>query len=89
MAQNRPLTQLKNIGKKIASRLNEIGIYSEEDLRQIGPEKAHRLIEKNYPKEKLPVCYYLYSFEGALRDTHWNSIGNKRKMELKTAICGA
>ncbi len=30
MKQNRELTELKNIGKKIAGRLNEVGIFSED-----------------------------------------------------------
>jgi DNA transformation protein len=83
MAQNRRLTDLKNIGKKIAGRLNEVGIFSENELRLAGAVAAHRMIKKKYPEETLPVCYYLYSFEGALTDRHWNEIGEERKQELK------
>ncbi|MCW8815750.1 MAG: TfoX/Sxy family DNA transformation protein, partial [Chlorobium sp.] len=32
MTRNRPLAELKNIGRKIASRLNEAGIHSEQEL---------------------------------------------------------
>jgi hypothetical protein len=39
-----------------------------------------------FPAETLPVCYYLYSFEGALSDKHWDDIGEKRKRELKEKI---
>jgi DNA transformation protein len=83
MSQNRSLTDLKNIGKKIAGRLNEIGIFSEDDLRQVGAVGAHRMIRERYPDETLPVCYYLYSFEGALTDKHWDEVGEQRKQELK------
>ena len=83
---NRKLTELKNIGLKIAGRLNEIGIFSEEELRIVGPVKAHCMLSERYPKEMLAVCYYLYSFEGALSDKHWNDIGDKRKKELKAAV---
>ena len=86
MSKNRNLTDLKNIGKKIATRLNEIDIFSENDLRSVGPVEAHGRIKKNYPNETLSVCYYLYSFEGALRDKHWDAIGEKRKRELKKQI---
>lgn len=82
MGANRKLTELKNIGKKLASRLNEIGVFSEGELRIIGPVEAHRMIKEKYANETLPVCYYLYSFEGALRDKHWNHIGEERKREL-------
>ena len=84
--QRRSLTDLKNIGRKIAGRLNEIGIFSEDELRQVGAVGAHRLIKARYPDETLPVCYYLYSFEGALTEKHWNEIGEHRKEQLKAQI---
>lgn len=84
--QNRKLTELKNIGTKIAGRLNEVGIFSEDDLRVFGAIEAHKMIKEKYPSEILPVCYYLYSFEGALRDKRWSDIGEKRKQELKEQI---
>ena len=86
MSPNKNLTNLKNIGKKIASRLNEVGIYSEGDLRQVGAVGAHRKIKEMHPDETLPVCYYLYSFEGALTDKHWDEIGEHRKQQLKAQI---
>ncbi len=86
MQQNRRLTDLKNIGMKIAARLNEVGIFSEAELRIAGAVGAHRKIKQRYPDEALPVCYYLYSFEGALRDKHWDAIGEKRKLALKAQI---
>ncbi len=86
MVQNRKLTDLRNIGSKIAGRLNEAGIFSEDELRFFGPVKAHRMIKEKHPNEALPVCYYLYSFEGALYDKHWDEIGEKRKQELRFEI---
>lgn len=82
MSQNSKLTNLRNIGKKIAGRLNEVGIFSEDDLRQVGAVGAHRMIKEKHPNETLPVCYYLYSFEGALSDKHWDEIGEQRKKQL-------
>jgi DNA transformation protein len=86
MSRNRNLLALKNIGKKIAGRLNEVGIFSEDDLRRVGAAGAHRMIKARHPTETLPVCYYLYSFEGALTDKHWDAIGEHRKQELKARI---
>lgn len=86
MSRNRDLTVLKNIGKKIAGRLNEVGIFSEDDLRLAGAVGAHRMIKDKHPDETLPVCYYLYSFEGALTDRHWDEIGAHRKQQLKEQI---
>ncbi len=86
MTHNRKLTELKNIGKKIAGRLCEVGIFSEDELRVVGATEAHRVIKEKFPNETLPVCYYLYTFEGALCDKHWNDIGEKRNRELKEEI---
>ena len=86
MKQNRKLIELKNIGKKIASRLNEVGIFSEEELVFYGAATAHKMIKEQYPDETLPVCYYLYSFEGAIKNIHWSNVGEKRKRELQAEI---
>ena len=86
MKRNCELTDLNNIGPKIASRLKQVGIHNEADLRRAGPVEAHRLISNAFPEETLPVCYYLYSFEGALRDLHWNEIGADEKRKLKNMI---
>lgn len=86
MTRNKDLTVLKNIGKKIASRLNEVGISSESDLRLVGAVGAHRMIKERHPDETLPVCYYLYSFEGALTGKHWNEIGEQRKKQLRALV---
>ena len=86
MSSNRKLTDLPNIGKKIAARLNEAGIFTEDELRLAGPAEAHHRISALYPDETIPVCYYLYSFEGALTDKHWDKIPEQRKKELRREI---
>ena len=86
MQQNRQLTDLKNIGAKIAARLRAAGISSEEELRAAGAVEAHRRIRRIYPDETLPLCYYLYTFEGAITDRHWDAIGENRKRALKRQI---
>jgi len=88
MPRNKSLTDLKHIGRKIAGRLNEVGVFSEDDLRLVGVIGAHRMIKEKHPNETLPVCYYLYSFEGALSDKHWDEIGEKRKQQLRAQIQG-
>ena len=86
MIQNRKVIELSNIGKKIAGRLNEIGIFCEDDLRFVGAVTAHKMLKEKYPSETLAVCYYLYSFEGALCNKHWNDIGAEKKKQLKEGI---
>lgn len=41
MKQNKGLIELRNIGHKIAGRLNETGIFSEDELHMVGAVKGH------------------------------------------------
>lgn len=86
MSQHRSLTDLKNIGKKIAGRLNAVAIFCEDDLTRVGPVGAHRMIQDRYPDATLSVCYYLYSFEGALTDKHWQDVDENRKQQLQALL---
>lgn len=82
MKKKSELSHLKNIGPTIEKRLNEIMVYSRADLEQIGPIKAYLRICQNYPGQTIPVCYYLYSLQGALMDVHWDKVPKKTKDRL-------
>ena len=86
MSGSRRVDELRNIGATIAQRLNEVGIFSEQDLRSIGAVEAHRRIRNKHPEKALPVCYYLYTFEAALRDVHWDDLPESRKRALRTQL---
>lgn len=93
MKKKSELSHLKNIGPTIEKRLNEINIYTRSDLERIGPVKAYQWICRNYPDKTIPVCYYLYSLQGALTDIHWDKVPKKIKEKLtmeakKTFPCG-
>jgi DNA transformation protein len=70
-----PVEQLRNIGPTIASRLREIGIRSEEELRTVGAVTAYRRLCAKHHDGRMPVCYYLYSLEEIPRNQHWDSLG--------------
>ena len=72
----------KNIGSTILKRLNEIGVYSLADLAEITPVKAYKRICEQNPNKSFPVCYYLYSLEGALLDLHWDDLPKDLKKDL-------
>ena len=76
------LSSLKNIGPTIKKRLQEIGINSKSDLKKIGPVMAYQKIQSKNSGKTIPVCYYLYSLQGALEDKHWDDISQKKKREL-------
>jgi DNA transformation protein and related proteins len=76
------VAELPNIGPTIEKRLNEIGVYTRADLERIGATNAYKRICENYPNQTIPVCYYLYSLEGALMGIHWNSVPKNVKDKL-------
>ena len=76
----------KNIGATIEKRLNEIGVFSLADLAQMTPVKAYQSICKQNPDKTFPVCYYLYSLQGALLDLHWNDLPTELKIELREKV---
>lgn len=80
---SQPVTELKNIGQTVAGRLAEVGIESRADLKRTGAAAAYRQIKANYPDTTLPVCYYLYSLEAALKDVHWDALPAATKTKLK------
>jgi DNA transformation protein len=77
-----PLRGLKNIGPTIAARLEAVGIRTVGELRRVGSAAAYHLIKANSPGQTIPVCYYLYSLQGALDGIHWNDLPEKKKRRL-------
>ncbi|MDR2172912.1 MAG: TfoX/Sxy family protein [Burkholderiales bacterium] len=78
-----PLKGLANIGTTIADRFSEVGISTVGDLRRVGVVQAYQMVRSNNPDKHIPVCYYLYSLEGALRGVHWNALPEQTKLKLK------
>jgi DNA transformation protein len=75
-----------NIGPTIASRLEAVGISTMAQLRQIGPAKAYGMIRADNPGRTIPVCYYLYSLQGALEGVHWDDLSDATKQRLVSAV---
>ena len=76
------LRGLKIIGPTIADRLESVGLKTPGDLNRIGPAKAFNLVKNTYSDITIPVCYYLYSLQGALIGKHWNELPLATKERL-------
>ena len=75
------LTNLPNIGKILAGKLNQAGITTEEQLMETGSENA---IIKIASLEDGDVCIdMLYALEGAIQGIRWHGLSRERKQELK------
>lgn len=80
---SRPLAELKNIGRTVASKLHELRIDSEAKLKEFGSAKAYKWLSRQHPEKRLPVCYYLYSLEGAIQNRHWDDFSETEKANLR------
>jgi TfoX C-terminal domain len=77
------LLGFRNIGPTVAKRLASIGITNIAALAQLGAPAAYRRMAEQAAPQRLPVCYYLYSLEGALQDRHWDDFTANEKMLLR------
>ncbi len=82
---NSQLSSLQNIGKNVEQRLNDIGIFNLEDLKRLGAAEAYKRM-KVQSQKTLPFCYYLYSLQGAIMETHWDTIPEIIKEKLKKDV---
>ncbi|QCQ50866.1 TfoX/Sxy family DNA transformation protein [Bacteroides fragilis] len=64
----------------------DLRIFTLADLAETTSVKAFIKIREQHPEKTIPVCYYLYSLEGALLNLHWNDIPSELKKELKDKI---
>ena len=75
------LTDLPNIGKTLAKKLNAVGIKTKQELSEIGSEEA---IIRIAVLENSGTCTnMLYALEGAIHGIRWHGLDNQRKQELK------
>jgi DNA transformation protein and related proteins len=81
-----PLRGLVNIGPAIADRLEQAGAVTAGDLRSIGVAEVYRRLAAARAGKTVPVCYYLYSLQGALDGVHWNDLPAATKRRLLKQI---
>lgn len=77
-----PVEDLKNLGKKSARMLNEIGIYTRRDLQNAGVTMAYKILQHRFPGVSI---LFLYSMYGALEGCHWNHLPPGVKETLREA----
>lgn len=74
------LSKLKGLGPKSEKNLNEIGIYTKEDLEKIGAVKA--LIKLKKECRIKPSLNFLYAMVGALENKSWLEIAKTERERL-------
>lgn len=74
------LTEMRNIGREMARKLESVGIDSAEKLMEVGAKQAFFKLKEAYPN----VCLvHLYALEGAVQDTGYDLLSEDTKKELK------
>lgn len=74
------LTSMMNIGSEMKKKLSSVGISTAEELIFTGAKEAFSRLKKVYPN----VCLvHLYTLEGAITNTEYNSLSADKKKELK------
>ena len=74
------LSKLINIGKTLEKQLNQIGVYTEAELKEIGAEQAWLKIKKI---DKSACMNRLLALEGAIMGIKKTFLPEERKNELK------
>lgn len=74
------LSKLPNIGEKIETQLNYIGIFTYEELKAAGAENAWLKIQET---DSTACIHRLLALEGAIRGVNKALLPEVRKAELK------
>ena len=75
------LTTLANIGKTLADRLEQAGISTVQEFKELGAKEVFIRVKCVYPD----ACInHLYAIEGAVQNLRWHNLSKERKKELKS-----
>ena len=74
------LSKLPNIGKEVETQLNTIGIFTYDELKDIGTEQAWLRIQEI---DTSACIHRLLALEGAIEGVRKTDLPQPRKAELK------
>ncbi len=80
------ISDLKGLGPKSEKCLNEIGIYTSDDLEAMGPIRAFIKLKRECSIK--PSLNFLYAMVGALENKHWVDIARDEKSKLLMTLDG-
>ncbi|MBU3103307.1 TfoX/Sxy family protein [Clostridium gasigenes] len=74
------LSKLLNIGKEVERQLNKVGIFTYDELKNIGVEQAWLKIQEI---DASACIHRLLVLEGAIKGVKKTALPQERKVELK------
>lgn len=75
------LSSLPNVGKVLEKNLNRIGIYTEEQLVQMGSQDA--FIRIRLLADSGACLHMLYGIQGAIENIRYTQLAEETKQDLK------
>lgn len=76
----------RNIGPKTTAWLNEIGIYSLEDIEALGAVEVYRRLKASRPYQV--SLNALWGLQAAILNIHWTALPPDMKADLKAQVEG-
>ena len=74
------LSKLPNIGKVVEEQLNQVGIFTEEELKSVGAKQAWLKIQQI---DESACIHRLMALEGAILGVKKTQLSDDKKAELK------
>ena len=74
------LSKLPNIGKVVEEQLNQVGIFTEEELKSVGAKQAWLKIQQI---DESACIHRLMALEGAILGVKKTQLSDEKKAELK------
>ena len=84
---HRTISQMRNLGPACEQDLNAAGIFTAQDLIELGPEEAFiQMLMGRVSQGRSAKCCnasYLYALYGAIHDVDWRALPEAKKNEFK------
>ena len=77
--QDDSIATLRNLGPVSAGWLEEVGITTVAQLKQLGPAVAYSIVRRQQPKVSLNL---LWGLAAAMADKDWRELTDEEKQEL-------
>lgn len=77
------MNPIPNLGPVSRGWLEEIGVYTIDDLRELGSVPIYVAIKQRHPKASLNL---LWALEAAIIGCDWRNLPEPRKKELRREI---
>ena len=83
----RQIKNLRNIGPKSARMLEEIGVATIDDLRNLGSVNAYLKLQFSFPDQI--SLNFLWAMQAGLQDRDWRDLSSDEKEILKDELAAS